>query len=638
MGEQTVENYSDPASLRLFVKAVLNDLRALEHMIDSGMIESGVRRIGAEQEVFLVDDHWQPAPLATQILDRLDDPQYTPELGRFNLEFNLHPISFGTDCLSKMEHALSRHVAKLREVAAEFGAKAVLTGILPTLKQSDMGLQNMMPLSRYAALNEAIKELRGGDFEFHVAGIDELIIKHDSVLLEACNTSCQVHFQTGPEEFAKLYNVAQAVAAPVLALAANSPVLFGRRLWAETRIALFQQSIDTRLPGRHLEDRRARVSFGDGWVKNSVLEIFREDVSRFRAIIGMSIDEDPFEEIAQGRAPRLKALQLHNGTVYRWNRACYGISEGKPHLRIENRVLPSGPTILDEVANAAFWFGLMSGVSHTYPDITKVIEFDTIKSNFLSAARYGLEAQFTWIDDQTAPAEELIRHQLLPLARDGLERAKINQADIDRYLGVVEARAACRRNGSKWILRSLASMKDKGTSAERFCAITAAMHTRQQTDEPAHEWSLARLEEGGGWKHNYLRVEQIMNTNLFSVHEDDVIDLVANMMDWRRIRHVPVEDNSHRLVGLVSYRALLRVLARDMPHGQDNPLAVRDIMQRKPITISPDMPTTKAIATMRNAAVSCLPVVEDGRLVGLVNESDFVAIAGQLLEDQLREV
>ena len=220
---------------------------------------------------------------------------------------------------------------------------------------ADLGLENMTPHPRYYALNEAMGALRDGAYELYIKGLDELLLKHDSVMLEACNASFQIHFQSDADEFPNLYNIAQVVAAPVLAAATNSPLLFGRRLWRETRIALFQQSVDTRSSMDFLRERSPRVTFGRDWVQRSVVEVFQEDISRFRALVTGEIEEDSLEQLAAGKIPRLRALCLHNGTVYRWNRACYGLTDGKPHLRIENRVLPSGPTVTDEVANAVLF-------------------------------------------------------------------------------------------------------------------------------------------------------------------------------------------------------------------------------------------------------------------------------------------
>ncbi len=637
MGEQKVSKQTDQHARRTFMKALLNDVRALEKMLDEGRIESGVRRIGAEQEVFLVDSERQVAPAAMEILDRIDDERFTTELARYNLEFNLDPHVFGGSCLADMEKQLNDLLDRLREVAAQRKVDVVLTGILPTLRQSDLGLHNMTPLPRYFALNEALTGLRGGTYDLHIKGIDELSVKHDSVMYESCNTSFQVHFQVGPEEFARLYNIAQAVTPPVLAAATNSPLLFGRRLWRESRIALFQQAVDTRSTGHHAQERQPRVTFGKRWIDDSVLEIFREDIARFRVLIGTDLTTDPFDDLERGVAPELSALRLHNGTVYRWNRPCYGVIDGKPHLRIENRILPAGPSILDEMANGAFWFGLLSGVSDEYEDIRKVLDFDTVRSDLVAAARLGLDAQLSWRGGRSMPAEELICKVFLPLSREGLSSRGIDSADIDRYLGVIEERVRSKRTGSQWLLHSLSSMKRDAALGDRLTSLTAATIARQKEGRPVHEWEPARLIESGVWKLNYLRVEQLMTTDVFTVHQDEVIDLVANLMDWERIRHVPVEDDEARLVGLVSHRSLLRYLARDLPRGKESSVCVREIMMTDPIVVSPETPTLKAMELMRREKIGCLPVVNEGHLVGILSERDFMEIAGQLLEEKLKE-
>jgi len=341
MGSHEIQPLHRSEDLRVFMRCLLADLRALEQMLESGMIEAGVRRIGAEQELVFVDDHARPAPVALEVLEDLDDPCFTTELARFNLEFNLDPMSFGGLCLSELEGQLDARLDEARAAAARHGAEPILAGILPTLQKSDLTLDNMTPKPRYKALNDTLTRLRGSAYEFRFTGTDELIIKHDSVMLESCNTSFQVHFQVSAEEFPRFYNAAQAVAGPTLAAAVNSPLLFGRRLWKETRIALFQQALDTRAAGLQLQERRPRVSFGSSWVRRCVTEIFQEDIARFRVLLGRAVDEDPLAVLADGRIPPLTALQLHNGTVYRWTRPCYGITDGKPHLRIENRILPS---------------------------------------------------------------------------------------------------------------------------------------------------------------------------------------------------------------------------------------------------------------------------------------------------------
>ena len=637
MGEKDIRIELDSSELRVFTQALLRDVRALEHMLEHGSIESGVRRIGLEQELFLVDDEWRPAPIAVEALERIEDPRVTSEIGRFNLECNLEPLLFGGNCLRLMENRLRELLDVVGRVVRDLGGEIALVGILPTLRKSDLNLDNMVPADRYYALNDALTRLRGDHYDLRIKGTDELRVTHDSVMLEAANASFQVHFQVGPEEFARLYNIAMTVTAPVLAAAVNSPLMLGRRLWHETRIAVFQQSVDTRSAISEIRDIPARVSFGREWVDDSVIEIFKSDVSRFRVLLGRAIDEDPFEAIEKGRVPSLAALQLFNSTVYRWNRACYGVNDGIAHLRIENRILPCGPTVRDEVANAAFWYGLMSGLVAEIDDVREVIDFDTVFTNFLAAARHGLDAHLTWFDGETLPAQQLICERLLPMARRGLEAGGIDAADIERYLDTVEARVESRRTGSHWQLHSLADMGQRGTVEERMAALVAATIERQSHGRPVHEWARAELHEAGGWKPSYLRVEQYMSTDLLTVNAEEPIDLVANLMDWHRIHHVPVEDNEHRLVGLVSHRPLLRFLASDEARREEGAIPVSRVMASDLVTVGPETPTLDAIDVMRDKRISCLPVVKDGRLIGIVTEHDFMRIAGQLLEEMLRE-
>lgn len=634
MGEQFTDSKFEAQQLRNFTRCLLDDIHALEKMHREGMIESGVRRIGAEQELVLVDSQYRPAPVALEVLDRLNDPTFTTEVARFNLEFNLDPQVFGGDCLSRLEDDLNTNYYKVKEAAKEFNTSPVLIGILPTTRLSDLHLGNMTPRERYFALNDALNRLRGGDFELNLKGTDELMFKHDNVMIEAFNTSFQVHFQVSPDEFARRYNIAQAVAGPILAASVNSPLIGSKRLWSETRIAIFEQSLDTRSASYHRE-LPPRVHFGKKWVNSSVLELFQEDIGRYKVLFAIDIDENPHEAISEGRAPSLQALRLHNGTVYRWNRACYGISDGKPHLRIENRIFPAGPTVLDEVANAAFWFGLMSGVAEAYKDVTEKMEFDTAKDNFFSAARYGLGAQFTWFNDKRMTASRLITEELIPLAREGLIASKIDSADIDKYMGVVEERVKKDQTGAYWLVKSLKNMKHQGTHGEQLNALVAGTINRQDSGKPVHTWSYANLEEAGGWEKNYLRIGQFMVSDMITVRPDEPIDLVANLMVWNSIRHVLIEDDHHNLVGLISHRSLLRLVGREFPQEDGQSAPVSSFMISNPITVEPDTLTTDAIRLMREKRIACLPVVKDSRLVGVVTEDHFMNITSNLLEKML---
>ncbi len=631
MGQQSVIGTDDEGAQRAFTRRVLDDLEALERMLQGDRFETGVRRVGAEQEIFLIDRHCRPAPVVDEVLTTLDDPGFTTELARFNLEYNCQPLVFKDRCLSQLEQDLSQAVRKARDAARAHDADVLLCGILPTLRQDDLHLGNMTPRVRYHALNDIMTQMRGGAFRILMKGIDELDITHDNVMLEACNTSFQVHFQCAPAEFAKLYNIAQVVAAPVLAAAVNSPILLGHRLWSETRVGLFQQSVDERSSAKLARGNRPRVSFGERWVDDSVIEIFREDLARFRILISDPSDETPaLELVEQGKVPELRALRLHNGTVYRWNRACYGITGDLPHLRVENRVLPAGPTVLDEVANAAFFFGLMSGFVEELANVKERMGFDDARSNFFSAARYGLKAQFHWIDEKRYPASELILREMLPLARAGLKASGIQEDDASRYLDVIEARVKKEQTGAQWMMSSLGEMPKEAQRERRLYALTSAMHRHQTSGLPGHEWPLAKTLEEPGEGQLFRTVGQLMMREVFTVQEHDLVDLAASMMDWERVRHIPVEDDHGKLVGLLTHRDLLRLVARGA-NALGQSVSVGSIMRRDPLTVAPETSLLDALKLMKGNNVGCLPVVKGGRLVGVLTERDFLALTEDLL-------
>ena len=355
MGEKKVSTQADEHNLRIFTKAVLNDLQALEKMLEGGMMEENVLRIGAEQEMFLVDSSMHPASIAMQILENAKDYRLTTEIGQFNLEANLTPLEFRGDALSRLENEILEVVEVVRQTARKINSDVILVGILPTVQQSDLIVENLTPSPRYHELNRVLTELHGANRVVHIKGLDEINLTLEDALSETCNTSFQIHLQVGNKDFVNTYNWAQTVAAPVLASAVNSPMLFGRRLWHETRVALFQQATDTRSIAHQARNQTPRVTFGRDWVRESALEIFHEDVARYRIILTRELEENSLETLERGEIPGLSAWRMHNGTIWRWNRACYGIWEGKPRLRVEARFLPSGPTVADELANSAFF-------------------------------------------------------------------------------------------------------------------------------------------------------------------------------------------------------------------------------------------------------------------------------------------
>ncbi|HQV33822.1 MAG TPA: hypothetical protein PKV71_18190, partial [Calditrichia bacterium] len=454
MGTLHVTAASDPRAARKFLRAVLRDLAALEEMLERNCFETGVRRMGVEQELCLLDQFWHPAPVVETVLQALDDPQFTTELARFNLEVNIPPLDLTGNCFTLLSERLNTQLSRVREVMKTLDGEVVITGILPTIGQTDLSMDYLTPRERYHHLFKMLKLLRGGPFEYYIRGKDELQTRQEYPTFEFCNTSFQVHFQTDPASFVQAYNFSKMITGPVLAAAVNSPLLIGKRLWAETRIALFEQAIDTRNSEGAIRENRARVSFAREWVRDSILEIFQDDIARFRPLLLTEDVEDSLELLKEGKVPSLKALSVFSGTVYRWNRACYGVYQGKPHLRIENRVLPAGPTIADEVANAAFWLGLMNALPEDYRDLSKKFAFSHAVGNFVGAARSGMEARFEWLNNRQFLAADLIVQELLPMAEVGLKSAGVDVGDRDQYLGIVRERVESGKTGARWIVNN----------------------------------------------------------------------------------------------------------------------------------------------------------------------------------------
>ena len=634
MGEQNVILPRNQKDIQDFVKRLLQDTHAMEQMLHQELFETDNIRIGAEQEFNLVDQHFKPASLNLEVIDKLKNDLFTTELARFNMECNVEPLEFKGTCLSDMENQINTLLDQVRKVAHEFDTDIILTGILPTIRKSDVEIEHITPIPRYHALMEAILKLRGESaMTLSIKGIDELITKHKSPMVEASNTGFQVHLQVTPDDFAQKYNIAQAIAGPAMAAATNSPILFGKRLWKETRIALFQQSIDTRDMRDHLRDRSPRVMFGHDWVKKSILEIYREDIMRFRTLLTGTNLPNSVEELAKGRLPALKALIIHNSTVYRWNRPCFGVNDKAAHLRIENRVLPAGPTVADEMANAALWLGLLNGLGDVYPDITKVMDFSDAKANFVKVCRNGLDVTFAWVNKKKYPATELLKKELIPIAKEGLRKNNVAKADIDHYFDILEGRLKTGRTGAQWMLDSYGKLLKETTKDEALLALTASTIKNQSetNPKPVHTWNLASVESLAGTEFSTLTVENVMTTDVFTVQKLDILDLATEMMNNQGIRYIPVEDKAGNLVGLLTSRMLLAYYGKTHSRIKDETPLVQDIMLENPITIEPTAPITEALEIMQEKQIGSLPVVQNNELVGIIVEQAFLKITGRLI-------
>lgn len=622
MGEQRINQQSSSNERLEFVNHLLDDVQALEYMLENNMFESGIVRIGAEQEFCLVNSDMTPSIKALEVLKALNDDDFTTELAKYNLELNLPPQELKTTCFTDTEDFLIEKMEKAYAVAAKFDNSIVITGILPTISYEEISKKYMTPFDRYNQLGKIIKDARGEDFELHLQGVDELNMKHDCIMLEACNTSFQVHLQIDPSEFVDKYNWAQAISGPVLSAVSNSPLLLGNELWRETRIALFQQSIDLRATTRMPRKRQPRVSFGNGWIKKSVADIYKDDISRYTLLITSHIKESSLDLLKKGEVPGLDALRLHNGTVYKWNRPCYGISNGKPHLRIENRYIPSGPSIRDEMANTAFWIGLMNAMPDKYKDIWNVMDFKQAKGNFLKAAKFGLETEFE-IFDKILPARDLILENLLPMAEDGLRLADVSQADIDKYLGVIEKRIMYNQTGSQWIIRNYRNAKKKIDKDSTLKLLTLSMMENGYNNIPVCNWKEIDVDKKINIQNKFEKVSQVMTSDLFVVREGDMVHLVLKIMEWRNFNRMPVEGTKGQLIGLLTRSQLKKKIESDEAVKTQ---LVCDVMIEDVITVDPDDSLTSAIDKMKKFQVGCLPVVRDDLLVGIITETDIIKI------------
>ncbi len=620
MGRHRVTR-ADAENARAFTQVILRDIEALELMIERGHIEEGERRIGVEQEMNLVDAEGMVAPLATKLIEHLDDPTFQTEIALFNLEANLDPRPLDGRFLRYMEADLSKVVQRARDGARDLGIEVLLSGITPTLRREDLLARNMTPDVRYECLDQSALLAQGGAIKLLIDGIERFESQFDSIVVEGANTSLQLHLQVTPADAARLYNLAQLITAPLLAAAGNSPVLLGKRLWHETRVAVFERTLDDRSASQLTRGEPTRVGFGSFWLKDSIVELFRDNITRYRVIMTIPGLEDSVAVLERGEVPELAALALHNGTVWRWNRACFGMTGSKPHLRIENRVLPGGPTVLDEVANAALFYGLMIRLDEQVGDVSKRLLFADAKTNLLSAARRGLHARFQWLDGRNIVARDLLVQELIPAAREGLLQVGVSAKDVERYLGVIEQRVQCEQTGARWLLENLATVTEN-ERAEHCVAAVRMMLKEQQLNEPVHAWEDIER-QNTGVKRMATTLADIMTADVFTVRPDDVVDLAASVMSWQHIRHVPVENQQGKVVGLLTARELLHL------HGRrsEQPVAVRDIMITSFATAAPDLEVREAMRRILDADAGCLLVLREGLLVGIVTERDLLKAA-----------
>jgi hypothetical protein len=491
MGQEVTARVFSREDRQRYRQKVRACLDVFARMLAEARFDPERRSFGLEIELNLTDDAGDPAMVNAAALEAIADPDFQTELGQFNVEINVAPRLLRGAVMSELEAAVRASLNGGEERARTVGAHMMVIGILPTVTRDHVTAESFSASPRYALLNEQIFAARGEDLEISIAGIERLATHADTIAPEAACTSVQLHRQVEPEAFSAHWNAAQAIAGIQVAIGANSPFLFGHELWRETRIALFEQATDTRPEELKAQGVRPRVWFGERWI-TSIFDLFEENVRYFPALLPVCEEQDPHAALEAGEVPRLGELRLHNGTVYRWNRPIYEVADGRPHLRVENRVLPAGPTVVDTLANAAFYYGLVRVLAEEERPIWSRMSFSVAEENFHAGAREGIDAHVYWPGVGEVPVTELVLRRLLPLAHEGLAHWDLEAGDRDRLLGIVEGRCLGLRNGAAWQSDAFRRLhEDRGLDRrEALRRMTVAYREHMHANEPVHEWPL----------------------------------------------------------------------------------------------------------------------------------------------------
>lgn len=477
MGQEIARSHFNKQDFQIFNSHLRAETALVQQWFEEQRFAAEPSIGGFEIEAWLIDDKGLPVPINQQFLERLDNPLVVPELSVFNVELNTEPRKLHGDTLARMHSALEQLWNLCNQTAADFDSSLLMIGILPTVREQNLKVTNMSQKVRYRALNEQVLRLRrGSPLVLDVHGRQWLHTVHQDLMLESATTSFQIHLQLQPAKAVRYFNAALILSAPMVAVAANSPYVFGLDLWEESRIPLFEQSVAVGAEGERVQHKYPRVTFGNGYVQQSLQELFEENLKYYPSLLPMVMDE-PLSQLSH--------LRLQNGTIWRWNRPLIGFNvKGTPHLRLEHRVMAAGPSIPDTIANAALFYGLIHIYGEQALPPEELLPFDVCRDNFYAAAQYGLTAKIKWLNGKSVELRELVLEQLLPLAKQGLEKLDFNDDNIQTYLGIIEARVTTGRSGASWqrdfVARHGADM----------CALTTAYLEQQRLGRPVHEWSI----------------------------------------------------------------------------------------------------------------------------------------------------
>ncbi len=465
-------------------------LDVFAHMLGESKFDFERPLTGLEIEFNLIDANQDPAMRNAEVLNAIANDDFQTELGQFNIEINVRPRRLLGRAPDELETELRASLNDAEARSRAVSAHIVMIGILPTLTPGHLTGDSISANPRYSLINEQVFAARGEDLHIVIDGPERLAMYADTIAPESACTSVQFHVQVSPQSYAANWNAAQCMAGVQVALGANSPFLFGKELWRETRIALFEQATDTRPPELKAQGVRPRVWFGERWI-TSIFDQFEENVSYFPALLPICDDEDPVAALSRGDTPRLSELRMHNGTIYRWNRPVYDVFRGKPHLRVENRVLPAGPTVVDILANGAFYYGLLRALAEQDRPVWSQMSFAAAEDNFYSGGRRGIDAQLYWPGAGEVPVTELVLRRLLPLAHEGLGAWGVDTSVSDRLLGIIEKRCTTHQNGAEWQARTFHRIDEEKQPLDRRDSLREMLGRYVEymhSNQPVHSW------------------------------------------------------------------------------------------------------------------------------------------------------
>ena len=477
MGEEIKYSHFNKSDYQQFVSQLEEETALVKDWFDNHRFSSSPLMAGYELEAWLINKTGNPAAINEEFLNRANNTLLSPELAKFNIELNVEPEQLSNKVLSSFEHKLNELWQQCSTTAESLDSYFLGIGILPTLRDSDLTLKNISLLDRYKALNEQVLQHRNGlEIELNINGTEHLHVRHKDVMLEAAATSLQIHIQVPQDVATRYYNASVLLSAPMVAVSANSPCLFGKRLWQETRIPVFEQAVPAGGYGGAITGPVQRVSFGTGYVRDSLYECFLENLEHFPVLLPVHYQED---------ASEMKHLRLQNGTIWRWNRPLIGFDDDNtPHLRIEHRVCASAPSMIDNIANVAFYYGLVHYYASSEQPPEQLIPFADARDDFYRSAQLGLKHKTKWLGQEPDTLQKLILDELLEHAETGLHRLGIDQDDARRYLSIIEQRVSKNMTGAEWQLNFLNAHQDNKN------LLTLNYLKNQRTGQPVHEWDL----------------------------------------------------------------------------------------------------------------------------------------------------